>query len=139
MLAGNAPKWRDGAILSGYLKDITYQAIDGMQKSLYSAVKYCSEFIDGKGYLPSMFELVECFGDVTYGLAGVTRDKADPINRSLYAIGGSAVGCASTWWLSGRYSNYLAWAAFSGGHIDGLHLYLNQPSLPLAILELPVE
>ena len=139
MLAGNAPKWRDGALLSEPLKGITYRATDGTQKPLYPAVEYCSQFFDGKGYLPSMAEQIECFGNVTYGLTGVTRDKADPINRSLYAIGGSAIGCASGWWSSGRGYTGSNWCAVSLGNIDTGHFCLSRHCAPLVLLELPLD
>ena len=139
MLAGNAPKWRDGVVLSAYVKGITYRATDGTQKPLYPAVEYCSQFFGGKGYLPSMAEMIECFGDVTYGLAGVTRDKADPINRSLYAIGGSAIGCASGWWSSGRGYTGSNWCAVSLGNIDTGHFCLSRHCVPLVFFELPLD
>ena len=137
MLAGNAPKWRDGALLSEPLKGITYRATDGTQKPLYPAVEYCSQFFGGKGYLPSMTEQIECFGNVTYGLTGVTRDKADPVNRSLYAIGGSAIGCTSAWWSSGRGSVGGSWCANVLGNIDGSYFYYSRRCAPLVLLTLP--
>ena len=138
MLAGNAPKWRDGALLSEALKGITYRATDGTQKPLYPAVEYCSQFFDGKGYLPSMAEMVECFGNVTYGLTGVTRDKADPINRSLYAIGGSAIGCTSAWWSSGRNGISGSWYANGSGNMDNGSFYYSRRCAPLVLLTLPI-
>lgn len=137
MLGGAAPKWRDGAPLSANLKGKTYTATDGTTKPLYPAVEYCSQFLDGKGYLPSIVELAECFGKVTYGLTGVTRDKADPINRSLYAIGGSLIGCNSLWWTSGAASGRTGWHASNLGYIAASDLYYSWRCAPFALLELP--
>ena len=137
MLAGHAPKWRDGKALSDPLKNITYRTADGSQKPLYQGINYCSQFLDGKGYLPSMSELIECFGNVTYGLSGVDRDKSDAINRALYAIGGTAVQCNSAFWLSGRYSTNAGWVASRIGSIDYSVFYSSQRCCPLALLELP--
>ena len=139
LLAWYSPNWRAGALLSEPLKGITYRATDGTQKPLYPAVEYCSQFFDGKGYLPSMAEQIECFGNVTYGLTGVTRDKADPINRSLYAIGGSAIGCASGWWSSGRGYTGSNWCAVSLGNIDTGHFCLSRHCVPLVFFELPLD
>lgn len=136
MLGGAAPKWRDGAVLSAKFRGKTYRATDGTQKPLYPAVEYCSQFLDGKGYLPSIVELVECFGNVTYGLTGVTRDKADPINRSLYAIGGSTIRCDSYYRSSGYYSNN-TWCVFAYGSINLDYLYTTLYNIPFALLELP--
>lgn len=137
MLAGHAPKWRDGKALSDPLKNITYRAADGSQKPLYQGINYCAQFLDGKGYLPSMSELIECFGNVTYGLSGVDRDKSDAINRALYAIGGTAVQCNSTFWLSGRGNASTGWVANGMGIIDFNSFYSSRRCCPLALLELP--
>ena len=137
MLAGHAPKWRDGKALSDPLKNITYRAADGSQKPLYQGINYCAQFLDGKGYLPSMSELIECFGNVTYGLSGVDRDKSDAINRALFAIGGTAVQCNSAFWLSGRNGTYTSWVAYGIGGIDNGNFCGSQRCCPLALLELP--
>ena len=137
MLAGNAPKWRDGAVLSASLKGKTYRATDGTQKPLYPAVEFCSQFLDGKGYLPSIVELAECLANVTYGLTGVTRENADPISRSLYAIGGSEIRIRSTYRSSGRCYEGGAWSTIGFGTIDNNDFYYVQYCLPFALLELP--
>ena len=136
MLAGHAPKWRDGKALSDPLKNITYRAADGSQKPLYQGINYCAQFLDGKGYLPSMSELIECFGNVTYGLSGVDRDKSDAINRALFAIGGTAVQCNSAFWLSGRAYAGTNWVAYSAGGIDNVGFYGSRRCCPLALLEI---
>ncbi len=139
MFAGQSPKWRDGAVLSAYLKGVTYRTKDGTQKPLYPAVEYCSQFFGGKGYLPSMAEQVEYFRNVTYGLAGVTRDKADAINRSLYAIGGDAIACNRSYLTSGRYSSIHAWSVSGNGYLDGRAFFGASLCAPLARIELPVD
>lgn len=137
MLAGNAPKWRDGALLSANLKGKTYRATDGTQKPLYPAVEFCSQFLDGKGYLPSIVELAECFGNVTYGLTGVTRDNADPVNRSLYAIGGSAVSCSATWVSSVYNYAYTVLSVYYQGNTWSVYMSARTTCVPFALLELP--
>lgn len=139
MFAGQSPKWRDGAVLSTYLKGITYRATDGTQKPLYPAVEYCSHFFGERGYLPSMVELIECFGNVTYGLAGVTIDKADAINRSLYAIGGDAVACNRSLLTSGRYSSMHAWHVSGNGYLDGSAFFSSPTCIPFARIDLPMD
>ena len=137
MTGGASPKWRDGKALSDMVKDVTYRAADGTRKMLYPGIVYCSQFMDGKGYLPSFAEFEETFRNVTYGLAGVERDKSDAINRSLYAIGGSAVQNTVTWWVSGRFSTYAAWNALSTGCTDGNYFYFSLRCIPVTLLELP--
>ena len=137
MVGGTSPKWRDGKALSDMVKDVTYRAADGTRKMLYPGIVYCSQFMDGEGYLPSFAELEEAFRNITYGLAGVERDEADEINRSLYAIGGSAVQNTVSWWVSGRHSTYTAWNAYGTGCTDGYGFYRSQRCIPFTLLELP--
>ena len=140
MTGGHAPKWRDGMVLSGKARDVEYQATDGSRKKLFTGIAYCSEFMDGDGYLPSLEEFLEAFGGVTYGLSGVTWNNADPINRSLYAIGGIGVGVTSGFWTSsgmGRASN---WYPSFYGTVDGYGLLCGQNRcIPFARLTLPEE
>ena len=140
MLGGHAPKWRDGKALCDKVKDIEYQASDGTRKKLYPFISYCSSFFDGGGYLPSMTEFIEAFQDITYGLSGVTRDKADAINRSLYVIGGDAMYCNHGHWIPYRYKNYnYTMIMSSSGCIDGAYLYMELKSVPFARIELPLK
>ena len=137
MLGGAAPKWRDGAALSAKLKGKTYRATDGTQKPLYPAVEFCSTFLDGKGYLPSIIELAECFGNINYGLPGMSGNKLDPVNRSLYTIGGSQVSTSA--YHSSSERGYLSsihcinsrGAASNSGMQDKTRI------VPFALLELP--
>ena len=137
MTGGAGIKWRDGKAVTDSLKDITYLAADGTRKPLYPAAFYCSQFFGGEGFLPSAAQLYELMKDVTYGLSGVTRDKADPVNRSLYAIGGSALGATSTWWLCLRYSAASAYCAYSTGNVDNKFPFNGLRCAPLSLLTLP--
>ena len=137
MTGGTGIKWRDGKAMTDSLKDITYLAADGTRKPLYPAARYCSQFFGGEGFLPSAAQFYELMKDVTYGLSGVTRDKADPVNRSLYAIGGSALGVTSTWWLCLRNSAASAYCANNSGYADSTGFYGGQRCAPLSLLTLP--
>ena len=137
MTGGAGIRWRDGRAVTDSLKDITYLAADGTRKPLYPAARYCSQFFGGEGFLPSASQLYELMKDATYGLSGVTRDKADPVNRSLYAIGGSALGITSTWWLCLRYSAASAFYANYAGYVDNLYPFNSRRCAPLSLLTLP--
>ena len=137
MTGGTGIKWRYGKAVTDSLKDITYLAADGTRKPLYPAAYYCSQFFGGEGFLPSAAQLYELMKDVTYGLSGVTRDKADPVNRSLYAIGGSALGVTSPWWLCLRFSTAFAFYAHAAGCADVANFYSGQRCAPLSLLTLP--
>lgn len=137
MTGGAGIKWRDGKAVTDSLKDITYLAADGTRKPLYPAARYCSQFFGGEGFLPSAAQFYELMKDATYGLSGVTRDKADPVNRSLYAIGGSALGIASTWWLCLRVSAASAFCANGTGYAGSTYFCYGQRCAPLSLLTLP--
>ena len=138
MVNGNAPEWRDGSRLSAMVKDIVYRAADGTLKKLYSAVNYCTEFMGGQGYMPSMTELIEAFGNITYGLPGVTREDSDPINRSLYVIAGTSVRSSAGLKSSGRLGDHLSPVAYANGAVDsGDFSYSRYPVVPFATIELP--
>ena len=130
-------RWRDGKAVTDSLRDITYLAADGTRKPLYPAARYCSQFFGGEGFLPSAPQFYELMKDATYGLSGVTRDKADPVNRSLYAIGGSALGVTSTWWLCLRFSAAYAYYANGSGYVVNAYFYGSQRCAPLSLLTLP--
>ena len=137
MTGGAGIKWRDGKAVTDSLKDITYLAADGTRKPLYPAAFYCSQFFGGEGFLPSAAQLYELMKDVTYGLSGVTRDKADPVNRSLYAIGGSALGATSNWWLCLRGSAANAYCAYGSGIVGNYGPFYGIRCAPLSLLTLP--
>ena len=139
MTGGMKPAFRDGKSFSEKLGSIEYQATDGSRKKLFTGVVYCSEFMDGQGYLPTPAEFIAAFGNITYGLTGVTRDKADPINRSLYAIGGTGISCAKGAWLgamSGFHGNIVTGGS---GNFDNQAYCASMTCIPFARIELPVE
>ena len=138
MTGGAGAKWRDGKAMMDSLKDITYLAADGTRKPLYPAAHYCSQFFGGEGFLPSAAQLYELMKDATYGLSGVTRDKADPVNRSLCAIGGSALAVNIQFWTCLRYISYnYAYTAYSTGHIHYYQYFFTYYCVPLSLLTLP--
>ena len=138
-LGGHSQKWRDGRVLSDMIKDAEYQAADGTRRKLYQGVDWCASAFDGNGYMPSLTELIEACMNVVYGLPGVTRAESDPINRSLYAIGGKALDCSMGALLPSRQNNRYVWAVYGGGHVDVSSFFGSLPCIPFARIELPVE
>ena len=138
MTGGFAPEWR-GREEFDKIKDVTYMATDGTQKSLYPGANYCSKFFDGKGYMPSMYEFYEMFKDLTLGIIGVTNQAADPINRSLYAIGGSPIYATLTYFTASLLSMTYIRAASSTGNTDGSNLFNERRCIPILCIDLPVD
>lgn len=138
MTAGNGPSYRDGKRFTDSIRDIEYLAPDGMWRKLYPAAVYCSGFLKGRGTLPSMETLARIAQILTYGLPGVERPEADPVNRSLYAIGGDPLSCAYSYWLSSYANGDVLNIAFGGGTGANSSSNILLKSLPVAELELPL-
>ena len=73
---------------------------------------------------------------LTYGLAGVSRASADPINRSLNAIGGSTISCASSAWSSAMYSSSYAWNYLSYGTFNSSNFCYPLVCVPCVLMDL---
>ena len=138
MVGGNSPKLRDGKAITDRLKNVVYQAQDGSMKKLYTGAVWCSEFLDGKGYMITTAEMDEAFGDVTYGMSGVARDEADPINRSLFAIGGDFISVTSAYNFPHLITHYTIRTSYSG-YYDNAYANSALRVIPLARIELPVD
>lgn len=129
-----AERFRSGKDNTYKLAGKTYIASDSSLKPLYPAAEYCaavgydSEGLEvGNWYLPSIYEIFKIWSKLTYGLAGVSRQNSDAVNRSLYAIGGSAISLGGIAWSSCRYQPNYAWqysfagcASISGNSIINL-------------------
>ena len=138
MTGGFAPEWR-GRETFDRIKNVTYTAADGSQKPLYPGAVYCSEYFDGEGYMSTGYDYYEMLKSITYGLAGVTRDKSDPINRSLAAIGGSSVGANGMYWTCDRFNYSGAFNFNNMGYIGVSVFYSARTCVPLARIDLPVD
>lgn len=138
MYGGFAPRWRDGARLAADLVDVTYRAADGTRKPLFPAARAAALAFGGEGHIPTHYEFYECFGDVTYGLAGVAREEYDAVNRALYVIGGTLISCKARFWLYGRETNFQAfdYDSFGRFHLYGSP-YSRMRALSLMQLDLP--
>ena len=126
------------------LANVTYTAADGSTKYKYPAAHYCNQIaynhpdmVQGKWYLGSILECALLVSRLTYGLSGITIDKADVINRSLNAIGGTLQGVSSSRWSVVRYSSFISWLVFSAGYVGGYDGFFNAlTSVPVLALTL---
>lgn len=110
--------YRDGKAQTYALAGVKYTATDSSRKDKYPAAAYAASigyagvkgFEAGDWFVPSVYEGAEIFRDLTQGTAfAASRDKADAVNRSLYAIGGSAIAANALAWFMGRSSGANAW------------------------------
>lgn len=137
-----APEFRNGHKNTYTLYSDKYLAYDGTEKTMYPAFEYCAETeyqSDGLGkgdwYLPSMYEVIKVWRTLTYG-TGPSRENSDPINRSLHAIGGDALSCASFFWSSCRYDVGYAWSFGSSGFSGGSNFFVRYYAAPFVLLKM---
>lgn len=143
--ASMAEMYRDGHAFTYALVGKKYLASDNTQKDLYPAAEYCAavsyndakgELAAGKWFLPSKFQMGHIWSKLTYGLSGVTRAASDPVNRSLNAIGGSAISCAGYAWSSALYSSNVAWIYNGDGNFSYGYFYYAFTCVPCVLLTL---
>ena len=118
-------------------RDVTYRTSDGTSRKLYPLIDACSDFMDGKGYIPSIFQQLELRRMLTYGLPGISITDADAINRSLYAIGGNVIS-ATGWTLTMNVliskAPSVIWTIIR--HTDNSALYVSGPAIIFADIDL---
>jgi hypothetical protein len=107
------------------LSAVTYTDYDGTQKPAYPAAYnaytyglitegYTTGFEAGNWYLENVRLTNILMKDITYGLSGITGINADPVNRSIYAAGGSMISVSAYPWTSTESSSTNAWF-YNGG------------------------
>ena len=141
--ASMAEMYRDGKDFTYRLVGKKYLASDGSQKELYPGAEYCAAVeYDANGlrrgswFLPSKYQMSGVWSKLTYGHAGVSRANADPINRSLNAIGGSAISCTSNAWGSAMFSSSYAWLYTDRGSFNLSYFYYSLMCVPCVLLDL---
>lgn len=141
--ASMAEIYRDGKDFTYRLVGKKYLAADGSQKELYPGAEYCAAveydadgLRKGSWFLPSKYQMGGVWSKLTYGHAGVSRASADPINRSLNAIGGSAISCASIAWCSAMLSSYGAWYCGRSGYFSINYFCYSFMCVPCVLLDL---
>lgn len=124
------PQYRDGRKNTYALAYVTYQDNEGTEKPMYPGAYQCAQlgattyaiskdFSKDHWWMMSCRDALDVFQEITYGLAGTTRATADPINRSLNAIGGNYITCNGGQW-NGNIRNISS----NRGGINGFHLLL---------------
>ncbi|MBQ3812893.1 MAG: hypothetical protein II841_04935 [Bacteroidales bacterium] len=114
---------------------------DGVERVAFPAADECasttfSHSLMGKGawVLPDMDLVFSIMKTIKYGTSA-SRD-ADPINKALNAIGGSALSNGSGVWSSSRCNANYAWCSLgSYGYAYNYGMYGSHLALPLLLLD----
>ncbi len=144
---------QDGRENTYKLAGQTYTDRDGGgQLPLYPASDYaaaveygCDGLRKGDWFLPSIADVADIMAGITYPAVydeetgaseAVSRADSDPLNRALYAIGGTAIGNGSSVWSSCRYSTSGAWNYHGSGFANRYSFYGTYLAVPSVLLDL---
>lgn len=87
----------------------------------------------GNWYLPTVEDISDLLDTIQYGTNG--SRTADPVNATLYKMGGSAISNGSNIWSCCRYVAGYAWFAFgSFGFFGSDYMYYSLLAVPVALL-----
>ena len=138
---GDKATYGDGQRNTYIMAGRTFEKQDGSSIVAFPAADYCADVSynhpllkKGAWQLPDMDTLCSVLSTVKYN--AVNNKKADPINKALDLIGGSAVSNGSGIWSSSRYVASYAWYSF--GNLGFLYysvLCYAYLALPVALLD----
>ena len=118
-----------------------FEKQDGTSIVAFPAADYCAAVSynhpllkKGAWQLPDVDTLTAIHKNIRYN--AVNNKKADPINKAIDLIGGSAVSNGSTIWSSSRYGANIAWCSGGGyGSWSNYAMYNTNLALPVALLD----
>ena len=118
-----------------------FEKQDGTSIVAFPAADYCASVSydhpllrKGAWVLPDVETLNAIHKNIRYN--AVNNRNADPINKALNLIGGTAVSNGSGIWSSSRYVAYSAWCSYGyGGYWNGSAMYNANLALPVALLD----
>lgn len=138
---GDKATYGDSKRNTGLMAGKTFTKQDNTVIPAYPAADYCGSVTynhdllkRGQWFLPDVDVLCSVLRTIKYNS---TNDRnADPVNRALYAIGGTAISNGSGTWSSSRISAYGAWCSGgSNGYLGISNLYYANLAVPVALLD----
>lgn len=138
---GDKATYGDSKRNTGLMVGVTFTKQDGTTIAAHPAADYCGSITmnhellkKGQWFLPDVDVLTGILKTIKYN---TTNDRnADPVNRALYAIGGTAISNGSYIWSSSRYYAGNAWCAYGNpGYLGNGFLYSSYLAVPVALLD----
>lgn len=138
---GDKATYGDSKRNTGLMAGKTFTKQDNTVIPAYPAADYCGSVTynhdllkRGQWFLPDVDVLCSVLRTIKYNS---TNDRnADPVNRALYAIGGTAISNGSGAWSSSRCSANGAWYSGGGyGCLNGYGLFNPNLAVPVALLD----
>lgn len=138
---GDKETYGDGERNTYLMAGKTFTKQDNTTIIAHPAADYCASpnynhdaFRKGKWQLPDADVLLGILSTIKYGTT--SSRNADPVNRALAAIGGSAISSGSFIWSSSRYAAYGAWCSDGGsGCVSYRGMCSAFLALPVALLD----
>ena len=138
---GDKATYGDGQRNTYIMADRTFEKQDGSSIVAFPAADYCAAVSynhpllrKGAWVLPDVDTLCAVLKTVKYNV--VNNRNADPINKALNLIGGTAVSNGSYIWSGSRYGAYYAWCSIGYlGYLSSYYLYNAYLALPVALLD----
>ena len=138
---GDKATYGDSKRNTGLMAGKTFTKQDNTVIPAYPAADYCGSVTynhdllkRGQWFLPDVDVLCSVLRTIKYN--STNNRNADPVNRALNAIGGTAISNGSNPWSSSRYYAYSAWysGGSSGSLFSGILCYANL-AVPVALLD----
>lgn len=138
---GDKATYGDGKRNTYLMAGKTFTKQDGSVIVAHPAADYCANVAynhellgEGSWVLPDADTLLGILSTIKYGTN--SNRNADPINRALNAINGSAISNGSYPWSSSRFSAYNAWYSNgSSGCMNVSYMFSTILALPVALLD----
>ncbi len=138
---GDKDTYGDGLKNTGIMAGKTFTMQNDTVVPAYPAADYCGSVVynhellkKGCWQLPDVDTLAGILSTIKYGTN--SNRNADPVNKALYAIGGTAINNGSGWWSASRYYAASAWYAHGGfGFFYYGYMYLTVQALPVVLLD----
>lgn len=138
---GDKATYGDGKSNTYQMAGVKFTKQDNTEIVAFPAADYCASVVynhellkKGAWQLPDVDTLCGILSTIKHGTTA-SRD-ADPVNRALNAIGGSAISNGSHVWSASRYRANLAWYSRGGnGYLDYGSMCNSLLALPVALLD----
>ena len=138
---GDKATYGDGKRNTYQMAGVKFTKQDNTEIVAFPAADYCASVVynhellkKGAWQLPDVDTLCGILSTIKHGTTA-SRD-ADPINRALNAIGGSAISNASFIWSASRSIASYAWCSYGNlGYLYSGSMYYSILALPVALLD----
>lgn len=138
---GDKATYGDGKRNTYQMAGVKFTKQDNTEIVAFPAADYCASVVynhellkKGAWQLPDVDTLCGILSTIKHGTTA-SRD-ADPVNRALNAIGGSAISNGSYFWSASRYSANVAWCSYGDfGFLGNYGVSGSLLALPVALLD----